>query len=129
MPVESGFFHERVRPIFESAVNKCSGCHDAGGPEAGLALGGHISSKQIVEGLVNKQAIGGGQFKRIVPGQPDQSWLYKKITAMTGGCTASAAGQCFLGPMPPATMGTVTVSAADAATVRQWIQDGAVGPP
>ncbi len=63
LPVESGFFHEKVRAIFEAAANKCSGCHSAAGPEAGMSLGGHISSKDIVAGLVNQQAVGGGQFK------------------------------------------------------------------
>jgi hypothetical protein len=128
LPVESGFFHEKVRPIFEAAANKCGGCHSASGPEAGMSLGGQISSKDIVAGLVNQQAIGGGQFKRVVPGQPDQSWLYLKLTAATSGCTATSAGQCFPGPMPPSADGKATVSAADVAIVRQWIMDGAEGP-
>jgi len=128
LPVESGFFHEQVRPIFEAAANKCSGCHAAEGPEAGMSLGGHISSKDIVANLVNQQAIGGGQFKRIVPGQPEQSWLYLKITAMTTSCKATSVSQCFTGPMPPSADGLTTVSAADAAIVRQWIMDGAKGP-
>jgi hypothetical protein len=128
LPVESGFFHEKVRPIFEAAANKCSGCHSAAGPEAGLSLGGQISSKDIVAALVNQQAIGGGQFKRVVPGKPEQSWLYLKITAMTSSCSATSAGQCFPGPMPPSADGKTTVSADDVAIVRQWIMDGAPGP-
>jgi len=128
LPVESGFFHEQVRPIFEAAANKCSGCHSAAGPEASMSLGGHISSKDIVAGLVNQQAIGGGQFKRVVPGDPDKSWLYLKITAATASCKATSASQCFPGPMPPSADGLATVSAADAAIVRQWIMDGAKGP-
>ena len=92
-----------------------------------MPLGGQISSKMIVQKLVNVQAIGGGQFKRIVPGQPDQSWLYKKIAGTTTGCTPTSAGQCITGPMPPDV--SPTVSAADLAVVRQWIMDGAAGPP
>jgi hypothetical protein len=128
LPVESGFFHEKVRPIFESATNKCSGCHSASGPEAAMSLGGHISSKDIVAGLVNKQALDGGQYKRIVPGQPEQSWLYLKITGATSGCTPTADGQCLGGPMPPSADGMTSVSADDAAILRQWIMDGAKGP-
>jgi len=128
LPVESGFFHEKVRPILEAAANKCSGCHSAAGPEAGMSLGGHISSKDIVAGLVNEPSIGGGQFKRIVPGQPDQSWLYLKITAATSACKATSSSQCFTGPMPPSADGMTTVSAADAAIIKQWIMDGAKGP-
>lgn len=128
LPVESGFFHEKVRPIFESATNKCSGCHTQAGPEAGLSLGGHISSKDIVAGLVNEPAFGGGQYKRVVPGKPEESWLYLKITAMASSCTPTSTAQCFTGPMPPSADGQATVSAADAAVVRQWILDGAKGP-
>ena len=128
LPVEAGFFHEKVRPIFEAAANKCSGCHSADGPEAGMSLGGHISSKNIVAGLVNQQAVGGGQFKRVVPGQPEQSWLYLKIAAMTTSCKATSVSQCFVGPMPPSADGQTTVSAADADIVKQWIADGAKGP-
>ncbi len=128
LPVESGFFHEKVRPIFENPANKCSGCHSASGPEAAMSLGGHISSRDIVANLVNKQAVDGGQYKRIVPGQPDQSWLYLKITGATSSCTPSSTGLCVTGVMPPASDGTLTVSAEDAAIVRQWIMDGAQGP-
>jgi hypothetical protein len=128
LPVESGFFHEKVRPIFESAVNKCAGCHSASGPEASMSLGGHISSKDIVAGLVNQQAVDGGQYQRIVPGKPDESWLYLKITANTSSCTPTSKGLCITGPMPPSADGMTTVSAADAATIRQWILDGAHGP-
>jgi hypothetical protein len=37
--------------------------------------------------------------------------------------------RCFTGPMPPDASGKPTVTAADAAIVRQWILDGAAGPP
>jgi hypothetical protein len=129
LPKESGFFHEMVRPILESQTNKCDGCHDASGAETGLILGGNISSADIVAGLVNQQAIDGGQYKLVVPGDPDHSWLYLKITGNTGACTPTAQGQCITGPMPPDAMGALTVSASDAAIVRQWISDGAAGPP
>jgi len=129
LPVESGFFHEKVRPIFESATNQCSGCHSASGPEAAMSLGGHISSKDIVAHLVNKQAVDGGQFMRIVPGHPEQSWLYLKLTAATDACTPSGEGQCVGGPMPPSADGKATVSETDLAVIRQWITDGAQGPP
>lgn len=128
LPVESGFFHEKVRPIFESAANQCAGCHSASGPEAGMSLGGHISSKDIVAGLVNQQAVDGGQFRRVVPGKPEESWLYLKITANTASCTPTADGLCITGPMPPSADGKATMSSADAEVIRQWIADGAPGP-
>jgi hypothetical protein len=34
-----------------------------------------------------------------------------------------------MGPMPPDAMGKTTVTAADAAIIRQWILDGAPAPP
>ena len=122
LPVESGYFVTNVRPIFDSSYG-CSGCHDVAGPNGSLVLGGNVSGADIVAGLVNVDALDGPGFKYVVPGDPDNSWLYKKITGKTSDCTASA---CITGPMPPDTQ--PDVSAADAATIRQWILMGAPAP-
>lgn len=129
LPVESGFFHERVRPIFESATNLCSGCHAESGANASLTLGGRISSRKIVDDLVNKPSKGGGQFQLVVPGDPDRSWLYLKAAGMAenAGCVESATAQCITGVMPP-TAGGPTVTPQQLQTLRQWILDGAQGP-
>jgi hypothetical protein len=131
LPMESGFFHEQVRPIFEDANNKCSGCHSENGPSAGMSLGGHISSADIVKNLVNQPAVDGGQFMRVVPGDPDHSWLYLKAAGKAGsaGCTASSGGVCITAVMPPNGSGATTVTATQLATIRQWIMDGAQPPP
>jgi hypothetical protein len=122
LPAETGFFATNVRPIFDSSYG-CSGCHDVAGPNGSLVLGGNISGADIVKGLVNVAAVDAPGFKYIVPNDPDNSWLYKKITGKTSDCTASA---CITGPMPPDTQ--PDVSAADAATIRQWIMMGAPAP-
>ncbi len=44
--VESGIFHEKVRPILEQ---HCSACHSEASPEASLSLGGNLSSTAIVK--------------------------------------------------------------------------------
>jgi hypothetical protein len=122
LPVEHGEFHEHVRPILEKI---CSSCHSESSPEAGMSLGGHISSADVVKGLLNVPAMHGGQFKRIVPKQPDQSWLYLKVAgmAMNAGCMGST---CNAQVMPPT--GQVTLSTTDLNTLRQWIVDGAPAP-
>ena len=103
LPVESGFFHEQVRPIFESATNKCSGCHAETGPSGAMTLGGHISSKDIVAGLVGVQALDGGQYQLVVPGDPDHSWLYLKPSGLapSAGCMETSTGTCITAVMPP----------------------------
>lgn len=129
LPVESGEFHTMVRPIFESQTNLCSGCHAETGANAGLTLGGNITSKKIVEGLVNRASRDGGQFQLVVPGDPDHSWLYLKASgkAANAGCVASSTAQCISGVMPPTASGP-TVSATELQTLRQWILNGAKGP-
>ena len=128
---ESGFFHEQVRPIFESQTNLCSGCHAETGANAMLSLGGNVSSKQIVVGLVDRPSRDGGQFKLVVPGDPERSWLYLKASGKADavGCMPSSTAQCIDGVMPPNAGGTPTVSAAELENLRKWIQDGAKGPP
>lgn len=122
LPVERGFFHERVRPILEKS---CSGCHSEASPDGNMSLGGKISSADVVKGLVNSPTAYGGQFLRVVPGDPAKSWLYLKVSGMaaTAGCTGA---MCRTGVMPPA--GMVTVPQADIDTIRQWIMDGAPAP-
>lgn len=130
LPEESGFFHEKVRPLFESQKNLCSGCHAETGANGGLTLGGHISSKEIVERLVNHPSRAGGQYKLVVPGDPDKSWLYLKAAdkASAAGCTPTASSTCIPGVMPPSMSGP-TMTAQELEILRKWILDGAEGPP
>jgi hypothetical protein len=122
VPMESGVFHEQVRPILERT---CASCHSESSPEAALSLGGKLSSAEIVQGLVNVQAMHGGQFKRVVPGNAEQSWLYLKAAglAQDAGCNGV---MCNAQVMPPT--GQVTLSQAELSTMRRWIVDGAPAP-
>jgi hypothetical protein len=121
LPVEHGYFHENVRPILE---RYCSGCHSEASPDGGLSLGGQISSAQIVAGLVNVQSARGGQFKRVVPGNPGQSWFYLKPAGQAA--TAGCVGNCSTSVMPPA--GQVTLTPAELGVINQWIASGAPAP-
>jgi hypothetical protein len=128
---ETGFFHEQVRPIFENDTNRCVGCHAETGGQLGvpMILGGKISSKKIVEGLLKDSAHAPG-FKLVVPGQPEKSWLYLKVSggAATAGCVVKNPqnmDECNSATMPP----TGKVSAADLEIIRKWIADGAAPPP
>ena len=122
LPSEHGFFHENVRPILERI---CSGCHSETSPEANMSLGGHISSADVVKGLVNQSTSHGGQFLRVVPGDPSHSWLYLKVSDMANaaGCQGAL---CNAQVMPPT--GQVTLTAAELSAVSQWIQMGAPAP-
>jgi hypothetical protein len=124
LPVEHGFFHETVRPALEKT---CAGCHSESSPEARMSLGGHISSADVVKGLVNVQTFDGGQFLRVVPGHPEQSWVYLKAAGMAGdaGCMGST---CNTQSMPPGATADKRLSATDLANLAQWITDGAPLP-
>jgi hypothetical protein len=131
LPTETGYFHEKVRPLLESEANRCVSCHADVGGQLGvpMVLGGNISSKKIVEGLMKDAAHAPG-FKLVVPGNPEKSWLYLKIadTAKDAGCVITDPqnmDQCNTARMPPTGM----VSAADLEVIRKWIADGAPPPP
>ena len=74
---------------------------------------------------MNVKTVHGGQFSRVVPGDPAHSWLYLKVSDMAAGagCTGDF---CNSQVMPPT--GQVTLSSTDLSTIRQWIQDGAAPP-
>jgi hypothetical protein len=124
LPVEHGYFHENVRPALERV---CSGCHSESSPEANMSLGGHISSADVVKNLVNVKTFDGGQFYRVVPGQPDQSWVYLKAAALAAdaGCIGST---CNTQPMPPGATADERLTSTELAALRQWILDGAAAP-
>ena len=126
---QTGVFVDTIRPIFESATNKCTGCHGPSGAEASLTLGGSdcVKSSDIVAALVGKPSIGGGQFKLIEAGNADKSWLYLKVTgkAATASCT-STTGACKTETMPRG--GGVTLTPAQQDALKKWINDGAVAP-
>ncbi len=124
LPTERGAFHETVRPAFERV---CAGCHSESSPEAKMPLGGHISSADIIKNLVNVASFSGGQFVRVVPGQPDKSWLYLKSagTAANAGCTG---GMCRTQSMPPGATTDRQLTASELAALSKWIADGAPPP-
>ncbi len=85
-----------------------SGCHAGAVPSAGLNLSDANSFAELV-GIASSQD---GNFDRVVPTEPDNSYLIHKLedTATVGGV------------MPPG--GALPQSSID--TVRQWISDGAI---
>ena len=92
-----------------------------------MPLGGHISSADIIENLVNVPSFSGGQFARVVPGEPSQSWLYLKAagTAANAGCSSA---MCRTQPMPPGATPDRMLSPTELAQLSQWIEDGAPLP-
>jgi hypothetical protein len=129
-PKQSGVFADTIRPAFERTTNNCTGCHGSGA-SGGLTLGGNecIKSSDLVANLVNKASTTGGQFKLVVPSDPEHSWLYLKVSgkAGTAGCTPTGGVTCNTDTMPQGA-GGVTMSQAELDALRQWILDGAPAP-
>ena len=85
-----------------------AGCHAGGAPAAGLNLDAANSYMMLV-GIVSNQDA---NFQRVLPGDPDASYLIQKMegTAAVGGI------------MPPGTgLPQTTID-----VIRQWITDGAI---
>jgi len=127
---ETGDFHTKVRPIFETATNHCASCHGPTqtSPYANLTLGGQVSSKCIVQRLKGG-SLDGGQFPLVVAGDPDRSFLYLKASgkADAAGCVSSNPDQpCNTAAMPPSGK---TMTDAELKILYDWIKAGAAGPP
>lgn len=122
--VESGFFHEEVRPALESFG--CSTCHGAG-EEAGLRLGFQVSSTEIVSRLVNQDSAHASGYKLVVPGEPEQSWLYLKASGLSATTDVECVGvtNCQQA-MPPG--GNARLPEEGLAKLREWIEMGAPAP-
>lgn len=97
-PNESGFFHEVVRPAFED--NGCLQCHGDAQIMNDLQLGGNITSTEIVEQLLGNTSLV-NNWKYVVPGNLDASWLYQKATGTSQNANVSCTnGVNCRNPMP-----------------------------
>jgi len=74
-PDETGVFATQIAPIFDAY---CAGCHDALTPTRGLTLSGKKPS------VIRQELVGGRStevsLNLVEPGNPDSSWLYRKLT-------------------------------------------------
>mgnify|MGYP002628054754 FL=1 len=97
---QATFFQQHVQPIFDAHCTRCHGDKEQGG----LLI---VNRDRLLTG-------GDSEQPAIVPGKPEESYLYQLVTAHTDDYR-----------MPPKGDG---LSAAEVETVRQWITDGAVMP-
>lgn len=112
------FFTNNVKPIFGSEENgglffngKCVFCHYENSPNPGLDLTDPFGPK----GLVNVKATYRGDYLRVVPGDPDASFLMLKVRAQQPDSVNGAS--------MPYSFALLTERQID--TVRQWIVEGA----
>lgn len=92
-------------------LNNCRTCHN----DPNAAFNGSLSLQTNAYGnLVNVAAAGKAGAVRVVPGNPDASYLVQKLEG-----TAGIAG----GRMP---LGGPFLSASQIAVVREWIAAGAL---
>lgn len=102
-------FETDVAPIIATS---CATCHLTGQEAGNMAL---VPAK-IRESLIDVPAVGAPGLKRVVPGDPDKSYLVMKLegTQIEHGGTGAQ--------MP---FGTPPLSAEKIAKIRQWIANGA----
>ena len=111
---DDAFYRSNVSTIFGTAANlgraigKCSYCHTATSPNSP-----DVVNAFGARGLVNINSSFGG--KRVVPGDPDNSTLVKKMAA-----TVPAS----LGRKMPLNYPSLT--AEEVELVRRWIAEGAL---
>ncbi|MBL0126671.1 MAG: hypothetical protein IPP83_04265 [Flavobacteriales bacterium] len=108
--IDTAYFNTEVLPIF---TLHCWNCHPVSGA---LDLGASEASPGVSQAYVNLVSVvttGYAPHVRIVPGDPDASVLWQKVTG-TGTYGLN---------MPP--NGT-TLSAEELQTIRDWIEQGAL---
>jgi hypothetical protein len=102
-------FANDIQPLFDT---HCTSCHEGPRPPMGL----NLEANQAYSLTVNIGSREARKLRRIVPGDPDGSYLYRKITDTH----TSAGGSGTL--MPP----DGTLSADEIARLRDWITQGAL---
>ena len=91
---------------------RCSSCHSGAGSTSGIQNMDLRNADAAFMTLVNVLSVEDGNFVRVLPGQPNNSYLVHKLqgVATVGGV------------MPPTGM----LGAPEIAAVQQWITDGAL---
>jgi hypothetical protein len=103
-----------IEPIFQAHCTE-AGCHTA----SDLAEGMDLSTASATFGaLVGVQSQDRPQLKRVLPGDSGQSYVIRKILGLVA----------FFGegdPMPPPGASSSSLSEAESALLREWIDQGA----
>ena len=89
----------------------CSVCHGGASPAAGQNL---ATIEDTIANVINVDSSN-PQFKRVLPGSPEESYLYLKIT-----------GDSRAGARMP--LGQPALSQDKIDAIKQWIADGALAP-
>jgi len=109
-------FSTQIMPIFTGGPSACTGtmCHDNSMPQEGLNL---TTAANAYGGLVNVSSSSAmcGSYMRVLPNQPDQSYLVFKL---------QGSGACFAGSRMPKAPQTPLTS-TQVQLVRDWIANGA----
>ena len=111
-PIDADQIQPTLSSIQENVFNlNCalSGCHAGPNPQQGMDL----SEGQAFDNIVNVQSNEMPSLLRVDPGNPQNSYLFQKITGATG----------IVGSQMP--LGRAPLSAEEIEAVRQWIADGA----
>ena len=100
--------------IFNGKGCSNKGCHGGGQPANGMSL----SNGNAYAAIVNVTARAGGGLKRVLPGDANNSFLYRKVAARTNPGSFSVAGS----PMP---LTGSALSTNQLAALAVWIDAGA----
>jgi mono/diheme cytochrome c family protein len=102
-------YQAKIAPLFRS---KCATCHLTG-TEAGNI---QLTPDQAIAAIVGVASQEAPRYKRVVPGDPDNSYLAMKIEGTHIEHGGSGATMPFAAP---------PLSAPEIADIRQWIKEGA----
>ncbi|HEY0159014.1 MAG TPA: hypothetical protein VGF28_17140 [Thermoanaerobaculia bacterium] len=107
-PIDPNATFTRVQNEIFTPTCASIGCHHPVGQQSQLVL----TAAQSYANTVNIASVEMPQLRRVQPGDPDNSYLYRKITG------SGITGERMPLSLPP-------LSAAQIALVRDWIRRGA----
>jgi hypothetical protein len=116
-----------VMPIFQTNCAISTACHSKGSVNPPILgdVAGSVTAADVSAAIVNVNSVEVPMLKFVAAGDPQNSYLMRKVEDMNPGCGLTCTSTPATGCMTQMPSGSPPLSAGDQSIIRDWIKQGA----
>jgi hypothetical protein len=115
-------YSQEIQPIFDA---HCSGCHSYGGTVRPFLTSEATAARAQLPGSTSRNCVAGGRAPYLVPGKPEESHLYYRLTGTSALPQAAECGRMMPADMQGGGTPLIATHPEKVERVRRWILQGA----